>query len=75
MYGRDIGALNVYIKMKDGNKTVIFSKNKDIGVPDWWKSVLNINAYDSYQVCAITENLIYIKKSIASVSVHNEHKK
>ncbi|XP_060580568.1 MAM and LDL-receptor class A domain-containing protein 1-like [Ruditapes philippinarum] len=50
MYGRDIGALNVYIKMKDGNKTVIFSKNKDIGVPAWWKSVLNINAHDSYQI-------------------------
>ncbi|XP_060552717.1 MAM and LDL-receptor class A domain-containing protein 1-like [Ruditapes philippinarum] len=50
MYGRNIGALNVYIEMKDGNKTVIFSKNKDIGVRDWWKSVLNINAYDTYQI-------------------------
>ncbi|XP_060565391.1 uncharacterized protein LOC132724541, partial [Ruditapes philippinarum] len=50
MYGGDIGAINVYIEMNDGNKTVIFSKDKDIGVPDWWKSVSNINAFDSYQI-------------------------
>ncbi|XP_060562567.1 MAM and LDL-receptor class A domain-containing protein 1-like [Ruditapes philippinarum] len=50
MFGSDIGALNVYKEMNDGNKTVIFSKDKDIGVPDWWKSVSNINAYDSYQI-------------------------
>jgi hypothetical protein len=57
------GTLNVYTQMNDGDKTIIFSKDNGKDDAYWWKSVLNIEAFDSYQVSVISENYIYIQMS------------
>ena len=51
MYGRDIGALNVYLAI-NGIGTIIFNKDKNIGNERWWKSVLNIKTNGSFHVSA-----------------------
>ena len=49
MYGRGIGALNVYLATR-GNETVIFNKEKNIGNRSWWKSGLSIKTTETFQV-------------------------
>ncbi|XP_053397241.1 MAM and LDL-receptor class A domain-containing protein 1-like isoform X1 [Mercenaria mercenaria] len=50
MYGKDIGALNVYMILSGGNITLLLTKDENHGNNDWRKAVINNNAKDTYRI-------------------------
>ncbi|XP_053390248.1 MAM and LDL-receptor class A domain-containing protein 1-like [Mercenaria mercenaria] len=50
MYGTDIGALNVYMILNGGNKSLLFAKSKNHGHSVWRKAVISNNATDTYRI-------------------------